>query len=107
MPTVDVPLFEDSGMTVPNRPHHLCLHCGGAMHGGGCGEELNPLIESGQIDVAALNNDTTTVPDNTPPEPLHKSALLFRYNNLRQPAALQRQLTAGLTRKIQNTPKKL
>ena len=51
------------------------------MHGGVCGQELNPLIESGEIDVSALNNDTTTVPDDVPPEPADKSALLFRYNN--------------------------
>ena len=81
MPTIDVPLFEDSGMTVPNRPRHRCLHCGGAMHGGACGQEINSLIDSGEIDVKSLKNDTTTVPDGAPPEVADKAAQLFRYNN--------------------------
>ena len=81
MPTVDVPLFEDSGMTVPNRPRHRCLHCGGAMHGGACGEEINSLIDSGEIDTKGFKNYTTTVLDDAPPVLADKAAQLFRYNN--------------------------
>ena len=51
------------------------------MHSGVCSQEVNPLIESGETNVSALNNDTTTVPDDVPHEPADKSALLFCYNN--------------------------
>ena len=51
------------------------------MHGGACGEELNSLINSGEIDVKGLKNDTTTVPDDAPPVLADKAAQLFRYNN--------------------------
>ena len=81
MPNADIPLFEDSGITVSNKPRHRCLHCVGAMHGGVCGQEVNPLIESGEINVSALNNDTTTVPDGASPVLADKAAQLFRYNN--------------------------
>ena len=74
MPTIDVPLFEDSGMTTPNRPRHCCLHCGGAMHDGACGQEINSLIDLGEIDVKSLKNDTTTVPDGASPVLADKAA---------------------------------
>ena len=81
MPTAKVAHLIECGITVSNKPRYACLHCGGALHGGACGCEILPLIESREINVSALLHDTTEAPeeveDAPPPD---KAALARRYH---------------------------
>ena len=51
------------------------------MNSKACGQEINPLINSRDIDVKSLKNDTTNVPDGAPRVLTDKGAQLFQYNN--------------------------
>ena len=63
------------------RPWHVCLHCGGGVHGGACAAEIPYLIEKGDIDVSALKKDTTTNSDRCTCLPSDKVALVRRHQD--------------------------
>ena len=74
IPGIDVEVYN-------GRPWHVCLHCGGSVHGGACAAKMPYLIEKRDINVLALNNDTTTNPDESTCLPADKVALARCYQN--------------------------